>query len=410
MSRFVSEIAIPAPVYMPIGERRALSELEYYGCLRVYWTIHTELDDNGTPRPLGIGLTAELEATNLESAEDASLDLGLRFGQVLAVYSGSPLPTPKLVHLARIGPAGGLLEQYDYYYLDGAEALPRVMLRSYDLEKLLSWFGKLDEGTAYRLELAARWYGISVGAQDPLDGYLAVWVGLESVGPVFSNRLHPHGTKAPCTVCKNAAGVDRDRGQAGIEHAIKLVAPELLEGRSFATLKALRDAIAHGLKSAAALRLEVSEVLLDLQLVLIFVILSAARPDSSAQRSGRAILPREFKVYPDARAAVRSQVELIDHKPFFGEWLHVKRRNLWQRSRIESDGNYIWGAKTSVSVEAKIPQGAPGLQSEYIIFERRGRSWEHPDPDAEHPQIPVVLWRSSAVSAAWARYLLEEEV
>lgn len=405
MDRYVAEIAIPAPVYMPVDERKALGHAQYYGCRRAYWRIHTELDNNGTPCPQGICLTAELEATNLEAAEDAALDMGLRFSQVLATYSGSPLQTPKLKRIGRVGGSDGLFEQFDYYYLEGPDALPRVLLRSYDLEKLLSWFGSLDEPTAYRLELAARWYGISAGAQDPLDGYLAVWIGLESVGPAFGTHAHQTGPKVSCQVCKNEPGIDRNKGEAGIEHSIKAVAPELLQRCSFNELKNLRNDIAHGVKPAQPLRLAAGESLPDLQLALIFAIITTARPDSYAPRSGRAILPRNFKVYPDARAAVRSQVELIYHRPYFGEWLEVDRRYSQQRSRIESDGSYIWGARTRVEVKGKFASESPEIAREYVIFNRMGRSWENLDTDDESPSIPVVPWRATTISPAWQHYL-----
>ena len=351
MDRFVAEIAIPAPVHMPISERKALDAPSYYGCERAYWRLDTELDSNGTARPLGVRLTAELQASNLESAEDAALHVGLRFSQVLAAYSGSPTQTPKLKRIGRIGESEGLFDQYDYFYLEGPDALPRVGLRPYHLEKLLSWFGAFDEPTAYRLELAARWYGNSVGAQDPLDGYLAAWIGLESVGSIFGDQVHEYGPKVACNVCGNETGIDRNRGEAGIQHSVKAVAPEILQRYSIVDLKRLRDVIAHGLKPAQPLRLAVRESLPDLQLALIFAVITTARPDSYAPRSGRAILPRDFKVYPEGRTAVRSQVELIYHRPYYGEWLEVTRLDSQQRSRIEPDGNYVWGAQTRVVIK-----------------------------------------------------------
>ncbi len=63
--------------------------------------------------------------------------------------------------------------------------------------------------------------GISEGGQDPLDGYLAVWIGLESVGPAFGTRMHEHGPKLSCNICGNQAGINRDKGEAGMEHAIR---------------------------------------------------------------------------------------------------------------------------------------------------------------------------------------------
>ena len=88
---------------MPIRERKPLGQIARFGCNKAYWKIDTEMDSNGTPKPLGICLTMELEATGLETAEDAALDAGLRFSQVLAANSGSPLQVSKLKRVARVG-------------------------------------------------------------------------------------------------------------------------------------------------------------------------------------------------------------------------------------------------------------------------------------------------------------------
>ena len=111
MDRYVTEIALPAPVFMSLDERKKLNEPGYYGCRRAYWAIDSEMDELGTPQPIGIRLTAELEAVDLESAEDAALQIGLRFSQVLAAYSGSPLLSPRLKRLGRVGESDGLFEQ-----------------------------------------------------------------------------------------------------------------------------------------------------------------------------------------------------------------------------------------------------------------------------------------------------------
>jgi len=404
MERFIAELDISVPVYMPKGERKPLSNAEYYECLRGYWNVHFETDKFETPRPTGLRLTTEMEAPNREAAEDAALTGGLRFAQVVAVYSGSPLASPRLNRLGRIGVSEGLFEQYNYYFLDGLEALPHVLLRPYNLEKLLAWFGDLDETKTRRLELAARWYGIALSAQDPLDGYLSVWIGLESVGPVFSDSVHVSGLKAHCEICKNPSGSERDKGKAGIEHAIKEVAPEILCGRSLADLKSIRDDIAHGLKPAQTVRLEAQLLLPNLQLALIFAILTASRPDTSAPGSGKAILPREFKPYPFARAMVRSVKELTFHKPFYGGWLDIERCFSKESSRIEASGRYIPGARTSIKVNSKTVIGTPEFEIDYVIFQRHGREWDDKESDQSIPLIPVIPWREIPVSDAWKRY------
>ena len=404
LSRYVAELYLPAPVYMPVRERKTLGTPEYYGCRRGYWSIYSKRDPRDTLEPLGLRLIAELDAHNVEAAEDRSIGLvALRFAQIVAAYSGSPLSTPRLVRLGRVGESDGLLEQFDYYYLQGARSLPRVMLRPDGLEKLLSWFGGLVQPDLSRLELAARWYGTSLGAQDALDGYLSVWIGLESVGPILDKRVHKSGPKVRCGICANPSGIDRIRGDAGIEHAIQETTHELLEGRSLKDLKDIRHSIVHTLKPAASLRSEAEGLLPDLQLSLIFAILTAARPEDSAPGSGKAILPRDFRPYPDARHRILSEVELVNHKPFFGEWLQVERTFHNEQSRLEEDGGYIWGARIGARIQGEVPAGSPELLREYVIFQRLGRSWESRESDEN--QIQEVPWRTTPISPAWKRYL-----
>jgi len=394
---------------MPLGERKALSYAAYCGCTRGYWYIEFEKDEHGTLRPIGICLVVELEATQTEDAEDKALWAALRFGQVVTAYSGSPLAIPKLERLGRIGPRDGLFEQYNYYYLEGPDALPRGRLQPDELDKLLRWFALLDEDTQYRLELAARWYGMSVGAQDPLDGYLSVWIGLESMGPVLSARVHKDGPKAGCAVCGNQLGAKRDKTDAGIHHTIRAYAPELLVSRSLPDLANVRHRIAHGLKPPDHLRVEAEELLPDLQLSLIGGILTAARPETSAPGSGTAAPPRDFKLYPDARATFRSAMELPHHKPWFEGWLKIERHFTNVQSRLEADGNYIWGARTHLQLEGTVPEDAPEIAREYVIFERRGRSWENRPEEAGYPSIQVVPWRLRPLTPAWQRLLSSNE-
>ena len=124
---------------------------------------------------------------------------------------------------------------------------------------------------------------------------------------------------------------------------------------------------------------------------------------------GWAILCGHEHRIPDARASVKSAVELINHRPFFGEWRHVERRLVGERSRLESDGRYVWGAGASIGVQATVPQGAPAPEEEYVIFERMGREWDRTDSDPDLPSIPVVPWRTTPISPAWRPFLGQAE-
>ena len=107
--------------------------------------------------------------------------------------------------LARVGPSGGLYEQNAYFYLEDSERRPRILVAPSMLQMLLERLGGLETRDRERLELAVRWYGMSVAAGDPLDGYLAAWIGLESVGPTLDSRYHQSGPRANCPTCGNPA-------------------------------------------------------------------------------------------------------------------------------------------------------------------------------------------------------------
>ena len=85
MDRYVTELHVPAPVYMPVNERKSLVNPEYYGCSKGYWAVYFDTDSLGTQHPLGVCLTTELRAPDREAAEDGALNAGERFAQVVTV-------------------------------------------------------------------------------------------------------------------------------------------------------------------------------------------------------------------------------------------------------------------------------------------------------------------------------------
>ena len=407
MSPYVVELDIRSPIFLPIKERGVLPEPTYYGCRKGYWVVQREKDAYGTERPVGFFLIVELEASDRGTAEDKALGAGLRFCQVVTAYSGSPLALPRLNRLAEVSESEGLIEQFNYYYyLDGVDAQPRAGLLGYGLEKWLSSFGGLDEGTVHRLELAARWYGTSVGAQDSLDGYLAVWIGLESVGPAFSKSVHD-GIETTCIICAYPKGeVKDDRGKAGIEHAIRERAPELLHSKTFKQLQKIRDVIAHGTAPAPSVRSDAAKFLPDLQLCLIFAIQQTVRPEDRNLGSGRA-LARDFKVYPEARAGVKPEAELVLHQPYYEGWLTLERTYSNGTSYVKGDGQYILRGRPGVESEAKVPAGELPIKLNltFVYFSRLGRVFEDIESDPGLQAVQEVPWWTTPLSTAQERYL-----
>lgn len=393
---YVAELAIPSALFTKSDERGRIPQPNAFGIVRGYWQPRLQRDHLGTNHSTGLTLTMEFVDRDREAAEDKALAVGLRLSAITSMYSGSPLSKPRLTRLARIGPNGGVLEQNEYFYLPDTLRLPRIKLDSLEFNRLLDWFGKVTSIDAYRLDLAARWYGVAVGASDPLDGYLATWIGLESIGPVVDKVFHPSGPKAVCTVCQNKVARDRDRGRAGIEHTAHIAAQKLLDTYSVEQLEKIRNQIAHGLAEMGSLRSVADKLLPDLLSVLGVATLTAARPEKDKPGLGKAARPRDYEFRPDARASLRSSVELLNHRPFFDEWIPVTRSYVKEGSRIEPDGLYVWGAqKTELTWTPTVNQPVPALVDEYIAFERLGHEFTVPETEAsEPPPTPREPWRT----------------
>ena len=322
---------------------------------------------------------------------------------LVSLYTGSPYNHPVLRRLARVGPANGIFEQNVYYYLEERERLRQIQLKPDQLQKILTRFGQLDAAILQQLELAARWYSISITSpKDSLDSYLAAWIGLESIGPTLNSLYHENGVKALCLVCENEVGKDRKRGQAGIEHIIKTVAPEALNGRTLGDLLRVRNEIAHGLKHADELRTISDQLLPDLQVSLAIGILTGGGRGKEPMVSLSAFLPRDFEVRPDARATIECEAELVDHQPYFGGWINVEREFLNERSRRTTDGGYVWGAGARLRYDVTaLPEYQSLIKTEYAMFDRQGAVWS--DLETGPQAIPVITWRENPDPPSWQR-------
>jgi hypothetical protein len=353
---------------------------------------------------MGLLVTAQLTGVCREDAEDKSIALGEKMAELVALYTGSPVSPPFLRKLARVGLADGIFEQNTYFYLEDRERLRQIEIKPDQLKKLLARFGNLDGLPLQQLELATRWYGISLTTtRDYLDSYLAAWFGLESIGSTLNNIYHKNGVKGLCQVCNNAVGKDRNRKMAGIEHIIKKVAPEALQSRTLDDLKQIRNDIAHGLKPATELRSTTDHLLPDLQVSLAVGILTSAGRGNEPPVSLSSLLPRDYEVRPDARATLQSGLELVAHQPYFGGWINVLREFLRERSRCKPDGGYVWGASVRLRYELKAPPGTEEqIKQEYVMFDRQGAVWS--ELETEDPSIPIIRWRNYPEPFSWQRF------
>lgn len=400
---YVTEIFIPTAAYEKPTLTKALPQPQYLGAVRGYWRVYHQQDHLGTQRPLGLLVIAQLLAADRKDAENRSIALGEILANVVALYTGSPYNHPVLRKLARIGSANGIYEQNDYYYLADTERIRQIEIKPDRLQSMLTRFAQLDSAILQQIELATRWYSISImSPRDSLDAYLAAWIGLESIGPTLSTIYHKMSVMASCAVCGNQVGKKRNKGKAGIEHIIKTVAPEALDGRLLDDLLQVRNDIAHGSMSAIELRAIADQLLPDLQVSLAIGILTAAGRGKEPTLHLTAFLPRDFEFRPDARATVECEVELVNHKPYFGEWIAIEREFIDERSRLTSAGGYVWGAgaRLSYAVTA-LPEHQALIKSEYVMFDRDGADWT--DLETGPQRIPVIDWRETVEPKSWQR-------
>ena len=90
----------------------------------------------------------------------------------------------------------------------------------HQFRKYVEAVSSIDERTKRQLQSAIHWYGISITVDDPAVSYVAAWTDLECIGTAIDRAAHPNGPKAPCKVCGNTVGKDRDRKMAGIDHML----------------------------------------------------------------------------------------------------------------------------------------------------------------------------------------------
>ena len=286
---YVAEVGVRVALHTGrnVRNRQSLDPAERWGITRGYWDAWYEADRIGVERPVGLILTAQLPATDRAAAEDAAIGIGNRVARLAAFYSGSPPSPCRLIRLAAVTDAGYVTEQWNYFY--DSEAPPTIRLVARELHEFLRRISEAGTGKGEALELAARWYALSTAGLSPIDQYLALWVGLEAIGPMLGPYYHPDSSRAACGVCGHAAGRTRKRGPAAVEHLIKQLAPEVFKDRTYQDIYNLRSEIVHGLRPSVELEAEVASLVADLQLCLgAGVLIAHSVPQARRRSVGRA--------------------------------------------------------------------------------------------------------------------------
>ena len=409
---FVAEVLVPTTGYMPKNGRVILEEPAYFGVEQGYWRLALRADELGNPRPAGIEAVIKFAAPNFDEAEDLALEIGRKLATLFSGYLGAPLSVPSLSRVARIGSSGGVIGQRCYYYEDPLASWPRVKITPFDFEAWVKRIARQPREVQHKLQLAVRWYGVSIRAEDPVDSYLAVWVGLEPLGPLLDSRWHQSGARAPCKTCGNPVGQKRNRTHAGLEHLIRLAAPDLIVSQSVVDLANIRNEIAHGAKlggqgrTIEAVRCDAAQCVPDLMLCLARAILTLSVSPAEATGSLQVALPRDYEYRPTCMVEILFPVDQVAYRPWFDEWIKVEFQRENAFSTIEASGEYVAGFEPRVKVLERVDAPITHQpQLDFVDFERRGFAANY--QNGLHPTQRV--WRDIPLTQAWKQVIDSNE-
>lgn len=332
---YTAQLRVPTR-FRPIGEQRAvLPNPDAFGVNKGYWVVHPSDEPSTVEGYPEIILVIEFVHTTLKGAEDHALKAGRMFSSMVSAHGGYPLESPYLHRIASI--EGGLICQHNYIYLPKRHMLSVFdQTVKYELQRYLQAISSIDGTTRYRLQSALHWYGVSISASDPTVSYVAAWTGLECIGKTIDRLHHPNGPKAPCQLCGNTAGKDRDRTMAGIVHIFQrlqkaplpwslskeseeLIAKDLLPNFSSCRAKKLRHRVVHGLDESIEVLMQEC---LKFKRHLIYVLLASiqiAILESVEDLSVGSWIPGDYEFRPDARASLKFKG--LDRSPYHNEWI-----------------------------------------------------------------------------------------
>ncbi len=323
--KYVAELRLPTYFYSGSEERDKLPNPKEFGVSNGYWILRPLEEPSESDGFAEFVLVIEFPHKTLKDAENHALEVGRKFGSIASGYAGHPFESPKINRIALTDIAGNLMSQSNYWYGNKSHMLTKFdQLEKYRFQKYLGNISEIDGNTRYRILSAIHWYGISVSAIDPSASFTAAWTGLECIGTVLDSRFHPNGPKAPCGVCCNKVGKNRDRKKAGIEHIFRIIAngtlPEsvsndLIKGFSACRAHKLRSDAVHGLEEdVETLAQQCSEYRRHLIHVLNAAILHTIDPSTSSWVTGH------YEFHPSARFSLKSS-QALSLEPYQGEWV-----------------------------------------------------------------------------------------
>ena len=368
-------------------------------------------DHLGTQQPVGIRVVAELFADSREDAETALLIGATSISTTLGFHTSSVIEIPTLERVAAVGMEDGLIVQSQYRY-HGAET-SRVRLSDSRVARLSERMLNMETLIRDRVGLSQRWYRVSISSEDPIDAFLAAWIGWEAIAANLNDAVHPTGPNPTCGVCENVATTGRGRSEAAYDHISSQVATSLRDSWKHDELELLRHGIAHGNGTAEDSREKVAPVVKDFQLVLaqgVLALLKRTPGLDGDEWSGRwsAALPRNMTTRPDVRYWARFDREILEYKPFYGGWIGFEDERINEHSHLSDDGFYTY--RTGISTVwhgSEVTREIVERGCERYI--RFGVDWRSVETGTDVDQCDEVAWHGETVPDSWRRVVEEAE-
>ncbi len=377
---YVAELRLPTYFYSGQEEREVMPNPDNFRVSRGHWILRPLEEPSESEGYAEFVLVIEFPHKTLKDAEDHALEVGRTFSSIASAYAGYPLESPQIHRIAFTDLAGNLMTQSNYWYGNKSHMLSRFdQTEKYRFQKYFENISQIDGNTRYRILAAIHWYGISVSAIDPSDSFVAAWTGLECIGTVLNCKFHPNGPKAPCNVCCNKVGKDRDRKMAGIDHIFRKIAngslPESVSSDLIADFSAhdahkLRSDIVHGQKDIDALVERCLDSRRHLIHILNAAILHTIGPSTDSWITGH------YEFHPSARYSLKFG-QSLPHEPYLGGWIEGIRFEA-ERMEVVQDISH----ELSFIAELKLPEKASQFMSQSEeLFDRDSDIYKTPDEE-----------------------------
>ena len=279
----------------------------------------------------------------------------------------------------------------------------------HQFRKYVEAVSSIDERTKRQLQSAIHSYGISITVDDPAVSYVAAWTGLECIGTAIDRAAHPNGPKAPCKVCGNMVGKDRDRKMAGIDHMINSLsfgplsdsmseeARNRLEKDSLGSLSLdqaheLRNLIVHGLGEID--HLIQGSVRHRRFLLHVF----NASIQALLGQHVKSWLPGEYEFHPEIRHSLKFREGLI-RDPYCEEWVADMRCKAAEPSFQRGELAYVGGVDVVLEFS--------GVAAQFIEFQSEElfrRDVDVYNAISETEIVGISSWDDRTAEPQWVEY------